>query len=241
MRVKLSAALAGAAVCALAASAVPAAAQAANTVNVEGKVVKAKPGKATKLSIGGGQRTDDGSQPPTVEKLELFFPKQLKFRPQGFTSCSTGILEAEGPDGCPTASAIGTGKVRAVAGGIVVTPAFRLFYGGGMNILLDVRATDPIALESYIAAKLTKANTGPYGYKLTIPVPMNLQKPLPTLTAAITDISADIAAVTGKGKKKRSMLELGPCGPTGKLAFKAVTTIAGGGGTQEATSTTSCK
>ena len=100
----------------------------------------------------------------------------------------------------------------------------------------------PSAIESYISAKLTKTGTGPYGYKLHIPVPMNLQRPLPTLPAGITDISADIAALApAKGGKKRSLIELGDCGPTGKLAFKAVTTIAGGGGTQEATSTTACK
>ncbi len=239
MRVKLSSALAVAAVCAI--GAVPATAQAANTIHVEGKVVKAKPGKATKLSVGGGQRTDDGTQPPTVEALDLYFPKQLKFQPKGFKSCSTAILEASGPDGCPAGSSIGTGKVRAVAKGIVVTPEFRLFYGGGMNILLDVRATDPIAIESFIAAKLTRTSSGPYGYKLHIPVPMNLQRPLPTLPAAITDISADIAAVTGSGKKQRSLLELGPCGSSKTLSFKAVTTIAGGGGQQEATDTAPCK
>lgn len=70
---------------------------------------------------------------------------------------------------------------------------------------------------------------------------MNLQRPLPTLPAAITDISADIAAVTGKAKKARSLLELGPCGSSKTLSFKAVTTIAGGGGTQEATDTAPCK
>ena len=101
------------------------AAEAQTTATVYGKVTRSA--TSTTLELSGGQRTADGSQPPTVARLELFFPRQLGYDPRGLPTCRPAALERKGVAGCAKGSRIGTGFVKAQAGTLLAEPKLTLF------------------------------------------------------------------------------------------------------------------
>jgi hypothetical protein len=218
--------------------AAPTVAHAETVVTIDGSVTQAKPGKPGTMKIAGTTRTTDGTQPPTAARVDLLLPRQLKIDLRGVPACKAGLLNRKGPSACPAGSRIGSGGITAVVGPIQAKPVMTLFYGGGRTILLYTRLKEPIIIAQAIEAKLTPAS-GVYGHRLTIPVPKNLQNPIATLSAAITDLNATVGGTVRRGAKRRSILSLGPCGPTGSLAFATALTLQDGS-TERAASTTRC-
>jgi hypothetical protein len=137
----------------------------------------------------------------TVTNAVIFFDKNLVFNSGSFKACSTSDL-ATIDTKCKGVSKgqVGSGTAAGSALGAVERLHVKAYNGpksgAGYKFYLHVtgvRDVDgPLDIDTVIVAKLTKA-TGTYGWKLTVPIPEELQKPsgiLATLTSFITTVSA---------------------------------------------------
>jgi hypothetical protein len=137
-----------------------------------------------------------------VTNAVIFFDKNLVFNASAFKACSTSDL-ATIDTRCNGLSKgeIGKGSAQGQALGQTEPLDVKAYNGpksgAGYRFYLHVTGATPLAIDTVIIAKLTKA-TGNYGWKLSVPIPQELQRPsgvLATLTQFITSVSG-----TSKGK-----------------------------------------
>ena len=153
----------------------------------------------------------------TVNSAVIYFDKNLVFNAGSFKACSTAD-PATIDDKC-TSSKIGKGSAAGSALGQNEPLDVKAYNGpksgSGYKFYLHVFGSTPLTIDSVINAKLSKA-TGKFGWKLTVPIPPDLQRPsgvLATLTSFITTVSG-----TSKGKP---YVGIKGCSG-GKLNFKGV-------------------
>jgi hypothetical protein len=151
----------------------------------------------------------------TVDNAVIFFDKNLVFNAAAFKACSTA--DPASIDTKCSSSKIGKGTAAGSALGVVEPLDVKAYNGpksgSGYKFYLHVFGTNPLTIDSVINAKLSKAS-GKFGWKLTVPIPPDLQKPsgvLATLTSFITTVQG-----TSKGKP---YVGLKGCSG-GKLNFK---------------------
>ncbi|MEN3280791.1 MAG: hypothetical protein V7607_1931 [Solirubrobacteraceae bacterium] len=159
----------------------------------------------------------------TVTQAVLFFDKNLVFNAAAFKACSTA--DPATIDTKCSGSKVGKGSAAGSALGVIEPLDVKAFNGpkagSGYKFYLHVFGTNPLTIDSVISAKLTKA-TGKFGWKLSVPIPPELQRPsnvLATLTSFITTVSG-----TSKGKP---YIGLKGCSG-GKLNFKGTFTYTDG-------------
>ena len=102
----------------------------------------------------------------------------------------------------------------------------------GRYVSLFVEGSSPLRIQSAIVATL-RTTSGAYRYKLTVPIPQNLQEPAPGVRVAISDFTVTVDRVRRRVKgKTRGYLETSSC-PKGGWTFKGVFTYADGRTTTE--------
>jgi hypothetical protein len=172
-----------------------------------------------------------------VTQAVIFFDKNLVFNAAAFKACSTSDLTTIDTKCAGVAKgAVGSGSAQGSALGQVEPLQVKAYNGpksgAGYKFYLHVTGSTPLAIDTVIVAKLTKA-TGKFGWKLTVPIPPELQKPsgvLATLTSFITTVKG-----TSKGKP---YVGLKGCSG-GKLNFKGTFSYTDGT-SKDATSTAKC-
>jgi hypothetical protein len=215
------------------------------TQTVDVKLTHSKAGTKEKPKSVGTLKVTTTTTPGPVNPAGSFavtnavisFDKNLVFNASAFKVCSTsdlttidtkckGLAKGQVGKGSALGSALGQNEaldVKAYNG-----PKS----GSGYKFYLHVSGSQPLAIDTVIVAKLAKA-TGKYGWKLTVPIPQELQRPsnvLATLTSFITSVSG-----TSKGKPY-----VGIKGCTGgKLNFRGVFSYTDGTN-KTATSTSKC-
>jgi hypothetical protein len=190
---------------------------------------KKKPANV-RLTFEAATTEPDGSQPPTITNVELYFPKELRFNPSKFATCSMADLMPGDPSVCPRASKVGTGSAEALAaaGAIRAQPALTAFNGAaGNELILYTSLQTPINLNQAISARLSKTG-GAFAHKLTMPIPSNLQEPIPGIVATITKFSATIGGTVKKNGRKTGYIELVGCPRSKKLKIRGVFTTRDG-------------
>lgn len=193
---------------------------------------KASP-KKVKLKVTTTTTPKDAT-PFATTKAVLFFDKNLTFGGSKFKSCTVAKVQAA-ESNCPKGSKVGSGTAKGSALGLVENLTVTAFNGpNGKSLLLHVVGSAPLAIDSVINAKLSKS-FGKYGTKLTVPIPDNLQQPVPGTFATLTEF---ITSVTGTAKGTPYVGLKGCSG--GKLSFKGTFTYTDGT-SQTATDTAVCK
>ncbi len=191
-----------------------------------------------KLSI-----TNDKAAKTTASKIEISFPKTIRFNTKGFTTCSAAKLDAEGPAGCSPKSRLGVGTASAVFGPAALEFKNTFFVGSAttLNIFLEQTGGE---IRKVLIGKISNAG-GKYGQKLSIAIPGDLQQPVPGSYSALSDIATSLSGTVGSGSKKHGILESRGC-VGGKYAFRSKLTYAPNpdppaARTSTATDTVSCK
>jgi hypothetical protein len=153
----------------------------------------------------------------TVSSAVIYFDKNLVFNAGAFKACATS--DPATIDSKCSGSKIGKGSAAGSALGQNEPLDVKAFNGPksgtGYKFYLHVFGSTPLTIDTVINAKLGKA-TGKYGWKLTVPIPPDLQRPsgvLATLTSFITTVQG-----TSKGKP---YVAIKGCSG-GKLNFKGV-------------------
>lgn len=216
------------------------------TQTVDVKISKSKAGTKDKpKSVGSLKVTTTTVPGPTtpagsfaVTNAVISFDKNLVFNASAFKACSTSDLTTIDTK-CKGLSKgqVGKGSAKGSALGQIENLDVKAYNGpksgSGFKLYLHVSGAQPLAIDTVIVAKLSKASSGKYGWKLTVPIPQELQKPsgvLATLTEFITSVSG-----TSKGKP---YVGLKGCSG-GKLSFRGVFSYTDGT-SKTATSTAKC-
>ena len=174
----------------------------------------------------------------TVSSAVIYFDKNLVFNAGSFKACATA--DPATIDSKCSGSKIGSGSASGTALTQVELLHVKAYNGpksgAGYKFYLHVTGTagvdGPLTIDTVINAKLGKT-TGKYGWKLTVPIPPDLQRPsniLATLTSFITTVSG-----TSKGKP---YVGLKGCSG-GKLNFKGTFNYTDGT-SKDATTTVKC-
>jgi hypothetical protein len=153
-------------------------------------------------------------QPPTLDKAIVFFPKDAIQNGNLFPSCSAKILNGPGDNRCPKGSKIGSGFANGTIqfGTINERVSITMFNGAkGKLVLFHVQGFNPLLINQTVEAKLQKLHGGNYGYKLTFPLPHNLQEVGPGQFAGVNKFFVKVGATIKSHGKKRGYLETIGC------------------------------
>jgi hypothetical protein len=177
----LAAALMG---CAL--LAIPAAAQAAETVNLHASFTPNALGAPTNASGSTTITSTVGGLPSPITGFTLKGPAGMKIDATGTGTCSGPALEANGPTACPKDSVAGFGGGMGALqlGTQIIEEPFtlNLFLGdnkpGHIVVLLYVEAVSPVSIQLVFTAPVVK-EPAPYGLGFHFNIPL-----IPTLPGA---------------------------------------------------------
>jgi len=178
----------------------------AQAVDVDqGIIVKVSPSKKgtkkkprnIKLSVETTTKPKDPNAPAfATTRAIIHFDKNLVFGGSKFKSCTKAQVQSNEAN-CPKGSKVGKGTATGVALGQTTNLTITAFNGPkGKKIELHVVAAFP-QIDSVIEATI-KNDTGAYGKKLVVPIPANLQQPIPNVYATLTDFTT-IVKGTAKG------------------------------------------
>jgi hypothetical protein len=125
----------------------------------------------------------------TLRRLEYFIPRTVVLDGTGFPTCSSGFINANGDDRCPSRSRVGTGAATALLG----PDRSRLDFD------VDVYVAGPKALTIYLQTSLFNiALDGTIrGRVVGFDLPERVQQPLPGLYSYVTSIESSIGRQKG--------------------------------------------
>jgi hypothetical protein len=172
---------------------------------------KKKP-SGKKLNFHLTQTTDDGTSPPTFSTVVAYLGKGLRFNYTKFPKCSNSTLNSKGPSACPKGSKVGTGSALALVGGSPGEPAptttetlkVTAYNGGSGKYELWLDGDTPANIKQALEGTLSTA-TGDFAWKLTVPIPANLQQPVPGLFAPVIDFKVNTGATITKKKGRKKV------------------------------------
>ncbi|HYF24474.1 MAG TPA: hypothetical protein VD931_01905 [Baekduia sp.] len=212
---------------AIAAVAAPTAYAAVKDQGIDGAVSPTDAGTRTKPRNVTMTVTLTTPAPPAgkqfaTDEAKISLPRGMRFNGSKFASCTAARLQDMGPSGCPAGSKVGSGSADAYAldGRIRQTLTVTAFNAAkGRKLLLLVRGTSPVQINSVIEATLKPTTSASYGYILDVKLPANLKSiagAQPTLTKFVTRIRAT-KLVSGR---KLGYVQSTSC-PRGGWKFKA--------------------
>lgn len=194
--------------------------------------------------------TDTGAPPWTIQKAVVFFPAGAITNGRYFKSCSAAQIRAAGGllSRCPKGSRIGGGTLRAeafLAPPVQSNGRVTMFNGPhGRSITFNIQTSIPANINESFDAPLVRVH-GKYGYKLTLPVPPDLQQILTGVYVGLEDFNVTTSGTVRVHGRKRGYIEALSCPRNGKaplhgdFSFEDFTT--GQTATTHADATIRCK
>lgn len=168
----------------------------------------------------------EGRRPTPVKKYSIQF-QGTQVNTNFFKKCSDSTIEAEGPEGCPSGSIVGTGfienetgdrndpnnrSIKCNAGIFVINEGNRdaTIYVRGTQTSTDPRTRCDINLAAPIDANFVKRGNVS---ALEFVVPDSLLHPLPTLSNAVKRVDSNVKRLTVKrrGKTRGFFEAVGGC------------------------------
>jgi hypothetical protein len=178
-------------VAAIAMSAVAFAQSAAPTITATGSVAPANAG--TKAKPANGLYTTVFNVNPesdsTLSRIEYTIPSNVKLSGKGFKSCSADFINANGDDGCPKGSKVGTGAATALLGP----------QKSQLNFDVEVYVAGPKALTLYLQTSLFNIAIPATisGQVVAFDIPERVQRPVSGLYSYVTSVTAKLGKQTG--------------------------------------------
>jgi hypothetical protein len=134
----------------------------------------------------------------TADQIVFNLPANLVLSGKGLKYCPASKINSPGADGgvknCPAKSKVGTGSAVAYAGNTRIDYTITIFAGSKNEIAMNLAGNVTVpALRGVISAA-----GAPYGQKITIDIPPQVQRPIAGLYSAITEVKAKLGPATGK-------------------------------------------
>jgi hypothetical protein len=175
---------------------------------------KKKP-KVTKLVVKLATTPNPNDPPFAASDTIVHLGKELVFNGKALKTCSASQVQADDTK-CPKGSKVGSGKAAGTALGLTENLTVTAYNGpGGNKLELLVDGSTPLQIHSVIEGILS-SDSAPYGKKLSVHVPDNLQQPAPGAYATLVQFDTTINRVLGK--KKKPYVGIASC-KTKKVAF----------------------
>jgi hypothetical protein len=152
---------------------------------------------------------------PIVTKFFVWFPQGSLYQGGKYSSCSKSKI-AKGPGACPAHSIMGSGTGTAYASTTQTHPKITVVNGGSKTIYFYTVLNNPARVRKPVVGTLSSAS-GKYRYKLSVPVPKELQ------VVAGTPISLTNLKVTAGGKSYAPRWLATTACPGGHWPFKVTT------------------
>jgi hypothetical protein len=175
--------------------------------------------------------TEYGGFPPPLTEIRFYAPAGARLDSQGFGTCAPSVLEASGPEPCPSKSIAGprgsvTGVVSFGSERVEETASLQPFFapGGALDFFVD--GATPVSFEILAAAHLTTASP-PFGLELAGEVPLIETVP-GALDASFESGIIKVGAAYRRGKQTISYVTLPRQCPKGGLPVKVEMSFLGG-------------
>jgi len=181
------------------------------------------PAKSVALTVDLGFESLLPDQlPATLAKAELWFTRGAIVNGKWFPSCTAARLAAKKK--CPKKSRLGRAQIEAAVGTTAdrldVPLTADLYNGpGGRSVVFHFRAARPVSIDVPVNAPLVKLRERFYGYKLTVPVPENLQAPA-GLETSVQSFKVTVTGKTRRGGRQRGWIETSLCPPGAQVPMK---------------------
>jgi hypothetical protein len=180
-----------------------------------------QPRPATLTVTTTGDTIPPGGQPPTLTRAVILFPRGATANGRLFTSCQPATLQQRGPSGCPRSSRLGSGRAEGKVGDLVVPAEVDVFNGPrGRSVLFWIEARQPVSIRAAVVAPLRRLRGGRYGYRLTFPVPDNIQQPVPGLETGVTLFRVKVGATRMVRGRRRGYIETHACPRSGRAPLR---------------------
>lgn len=205
----------------------PAAAGAEVVQDFDVSISPARPGVPVTVGFSTGTReTTPGVMPPTVERVDVFFPRGSVYNGGIFPRCAaSAISAAKTVESCPRRSILGVGRGTALAPGGIVQDDLTItaVNGGATTANLFLEGVSPVRLQSNLVASMKPAG-GAFGVRLSATIPPNMREPAPGVKVAIGRFETKISGTVTRGGRKRGIVEIRSCS-TGRWPVKGVFTF----------------
>jgi hypothetical protein len=130
--------------------------------------------QGVRLAMSFGWQGLSPASQPQVTKLDLWFPRGTVYNGALFRTCSLRVLDADGPQGCPKASIMGSGIGTAYADTVITRPTMTVVNGGARAVYFYTVLNNPARVQEPVIGHLTRL-TGDFSYHLSVTIPRNLQ------------------------------------------------------------------
>ena len=157
-------------------------------------------GHSTGIVANIQSTTDPGQAPKAATLLAVSLPTGTKFKLGLVKACKVSDKQLMSGKSCPAGSRIGSGSATASAYPLpqAITAGVKAFVSGPRNMILLVKATQPIPQTLIIRATVT-------GPKLTIPVPT------PTVAGLKVVLVSLKLVVPARGSGHNALITAGRC------------------------------
>ncbi|MCW2983283.1 MAG: hypothetical protein JWR63_853 [Conexibacter sp.] len=145
--------------------------------------VKVTPNKAgtpkhpqgVKAEVWGTIDIPHDVDPPLVQSVDVWFPKDGIYNGTKFPTCSGAKMAHSGPSICPARSVMGHGTAVADADGVKTRPTVTVLNGGRDKVWFYVVLQHPARVAEPVRGTITKLIGSRWGYKVHVDIPRNLQ------------------------------------------------------------------
>lgn len=165
---------------------------------------------------------EDGGLPPILQKATMWFPFGATLNATLFPGCAANTINRRGARACPAGSQIGAGTAVGVGANVVEHLGVRLFNGpSGRSIVFLLRGDNPLRVNTAFEAPLAMSRTGRFEYRLTVPVPANLQN-VAGVDLAVRNFATTVRASRRLHGKTRGYIEAWACPPGALVPLRGV-------------------
>lgn len=202
------------------------AADAATRVDLRGSIapvireVPQRPAIVT-LKVEAHFRSDDaGDLPAILDRSIVHFPYGSALNNRLFPSCRPAAINRRGTRACPRGSRIGGGHAIGVGDNVRQRLVVSFFNGPrGRSIIFHLRGNNPLRVNTAFEAPLNRLRGGRWNYRLTIPVPENLQV-VAGVPLALEEFVSTVHASRRINGRRRGFIEAWACPPGARLPLR---------------------
>jgi len=176
-----------------------------------------------------------GELPGTVARAVVYFPHGPRVNGRLFPSCDPQRLRRlhGASRACPRGSRLGGGTALGASPqfGIGVRERLKvdLYNGkGGRSIIFALRGLNPVLISGMIVAPFQTLHGGRWGYRLTIPVPHDLQEIASGIFASLLDFRVTTGGSVRVNGHRYGFIEALACPPGALVPVRGVFSFRGG-------------
>lgn len=189
-----------------------------------------------RLTLDTSFATDvPGELPATISRAVIYFPHGPRVNGALFPSCDPRRLQRMrgAPGACPAGARLGGGAALGTSpqfAGVDERLKVDLYNGkGGRSILFWLHGENPVLIAGMIVAPFTALRGGRWGYRLTLPVPHDLQEIASGIYASLLDFNVTAGGSVVRHGHRYGYIETLACPPGALVPVRGVFDFRGGG------------